>query len=192
MNIGIDIDDTLSTLFKLKIKFVKKYCKQKNWKYKFKSSESSFFSQMFEWPSEEDFKMFWNEKMDTMLSIAPLRKGVVNVLNKLKKQGHKLIIITARSEADHKKPYEMSYDWLTKNKIPFDKLFVGHLNKSHICLDEKIDIFIDDYPKNIIEVGEIGVETILIEAPHNKNFDGETQRAKNWKQIYKLIQERNK
>ena len=142
---------------------------------------------MYEWPGDECSK-FWREIADTMLAKAKPKASAVNVVNNLKKYGHKIIIISARTNQWHKDPYKLTFDWLTKNNIPFDKIIVGHLDKTDSCVKEKIDIFIDDTPETLVKLQNVNIDTILMSTYHNKNqtvYSGKSLSS--WKQIEKYI-----
>lgn len=90
----------------------------------------------------------------------------------------------------HKDPYEISESWLKKNGIVFDKLLVGKEEKAQACLDENIDVFIDDLPKHVSDVNNNGRTTaILMQTIANKNLKLDCLRVKNWKQVYKIIKD---
>ena len=46
---------------------------------------------------------------------------MIDAISKLKKKGFNIIIYTARSWAE----YDLTKNWLMKNKIKFDELFMG-------------------------------------------------------------------
>lgn len=54
-------------------------------------------------------------------SLAKPKKDAVESIQNLKDQGHTIIIYTARSWNE----YEMTKEWLKKNDISFDQLFMG-------------------------------------------------------------------
>lgn len=54
-------------------------------------------------------------------TLAKPKLKAVSSLRALKKKKYTLIIYSARSWNE----YEMTYDWLIKNKVPFDQLILG-------------------------------------------------------------------
>ena len=54
-------------------------------------------------------------------SLAKLKPDALATIKALKKKNFTIIIYSARSWSE----YEMTYDWLKKNKIPFDQLVLG-------------------------------------------------------------------
>lgn len=167
MIIGIDIDDTLTLLHEVKQKTAKDYIQKNNLPYKLINPKALRFKDMFDWPIEECDK-FWFSEIEEMLCNATPREHVCSVISRLKQMGHKIVIITARTTEWHKRPYEMSYEWLTKNNIPFDKLIVGFEDKTQVCVEEKVDVFIDDLPSTLVKLQAYNIKTILMSAPHNK------------------------
>jgi len=74
------------------------------------------------------------------------------VIHNLKELGHTIIIITARTDEFHDNPYRQSKEWLEKNNIEYDKLVVNARDKGMACIEEKIDLYIDDNLNNCIRV----------------------------------------
>lgn len=183
MIIGIDIDDTLTYLHDIRIKTAERYIAQNNLPYKLVKTDTHLFSEMFDWPVDECDK-FWFKEADRMLSKVKAREYASETIKNLIASGNKIIIITARTSEWHKDPYQLSYDWLTKNNIPFDKVLVGHLDKTQVCVEEKIDIFIDDMPNTLVKLQNIGIKTIMMKNPHNNSqhiYSGKI--VNNWQEI---------
>lgn len=186
MNIGIDIDDTLTDLSRIRIQTAKEYFKEMNIMHNLIRTDTHLFSEMFDWNQDECDK-FWFEKADDMLLKVKARKNASKVIKALKDNGHKIFIITARTKEWHKDPYKLSYEWLKKNDIPFDELHVGHLNKLQVCLENKIDLFIDDMPKTLRELKENGIDTLLMKNPHNVLTDDLTF-VSTWDEIERYVE----
>ena len=188
MIIGIDIDDTLTYLKDSKIESATNFIKNNNLPYQLIDPDAIFFKDMFDWP-EEVCNQFWYAEADKLLSSVPARDNASEVVSRLKNAGHKIIIITARTTEWHKQPYQMSFDWLQKNNIPFDKLIVGHTDKTQVCVDENIDVFIDDLPSTLVKLQNENIKTILVVNPTNKNQDVYCGPASpNWLEIEKILE----
>ena len=65
-------------------------------------------------------------------SLAKPKTDAVESMKNLKDQGHTIIIYTARSWNE----YEMTSEWLKKNNIPFDQLFMGKPIGDY-CIDDR-------------------------------------------------------
>lgn len=187
MIIGIDIDDTLTYLHDIKIKAAQDYIKKNKMPYMLVKKDANFLSDMFDWSNEECDK-FWFQEADKMLSRVKAREFASDVIKRLKYAGHKILIITARNIDWHKDPYDLSLNWLNKNEILFDKLLVGHLDKTQVCVSEKVDIFIDDLPETLVKLQEVGIKTIMVANPHNikqKIYNGRV--VSDWHEIETII-----
>lgn len=62
-----------------------------------------------------------SEEKQFSRALAKPLPGSANFLQKLKQQGHTVIIYSARTWAE----YEVTIEWLNSNFIPFDQLILG-------------------------------------------------------------------
>ena len=62
-----------------------------------------------------------SEEKQFSRALAIVNKGAREALQKIRDNGHTIIIYSARTWAE----YELTIDWLKKNKIPFDQLILG-------------------------------------------------------------------
>lgn len=191
MRIGIDIDNTLTN--------IQKELNEAAYNYAIKlgkeidssvisediNNNGSFYKQKFKF-SYDELKYFLKEIMEKIINIAEPRAGVVEVIKNLRKEGHQIYIITARDSEFHDDPYLLSKNWLDKNKIEYDKLIVNARKKAPVCIQENIDLFIDDQLNNCIEITKEGIQTIRI-SEDKDNFEN-IETVDNWKQIYEYIQ----
>lgn len=98
--------------------------------------------------------------------------GAVASMNRLRKAGHGIHIVTNRSFGT--RSHHNTSDWLTKHEVPFDSLIFAR--------DKRIirpDIFIDDYERNFEELWSVGVETWLLDRPWNRHIET-PYRVKDW------------
>ena len=118
--------------------------------------------------------------------IAPLKKNVIEVLKKINEDGHKIVFITARNYEEYKDPYKISYNYLKRNGIPFDKLIVNVKDKGLECVAEKVDLFIDDSTRNCKAVKNKGIKTLQFYTPFTEK-NKHVQSVSSWDEIYKII-----
>lgn len=180
MRIGIDIDDTICDT----LEFVLPYCcKYYGINYsEVKDYPISYFIDNY------GYYDFAKKYYGKIMPYVPLKKDVVKYLDKLKKRGHQIIFITARSNRGYDNPYQLTYDYLVKNNVPFDTLITDAEKKDLACIEEEIEIYIDDDLNNCMAVSNKGIKTYLICKQKNKNL----KIVKNFKQIYKLIKKEEK
>lgn len=189
MTIGIDIDDTLTQALETKIATAKAYIKQENLPYKqAKDKKLHLFSELFNWTTK-DWEKFWFKHADIMLAKLPTKPNASKITHALKNMGHTIIIVTARSPQWHTDPYQLSFDWLTKNNIAFDKIFVNQKDKVHVCLENNVDVFIDDLPETLLKLKEVGIVPILMKNPHNEDMANNPNyyTITNWKEVPVLL-----
>lgn len=187
MNIGIDIDETLTDSHEFKIAMAKQYIKDNKLSCRLVNRSAYYLEHVFDW-DKHDLERFWSHSQETIFENLPVHSQATQVLARLKQDGHNLFIITARSVTDFKNPYQLSYNWLIKNKIAFDELHVEQLSKVELCKQKNISILIDDQPKNINEAIANGINTIMMNSQYNaETVVKNTTRANDWEEIYVLI-----
>lgn len=192
MIIGIDIDDTLTDIRDEVGAEALKYAKSLNkeidekkvvWD---KNNNGSSFKERYNLNYDELLYFFGNIQEKITKKAKP-REDVVEVLKNLRKDGHKIYIVTARDSEFHHDPYELSKTWLDKNNIEYDKLIVDARDKAKVCKEQNVDLFIDDKLSNCQGVSNEGIVTIRI-----TNYTDQHQNIinkKNWKEIYEYIKQ---
>ena len=183
MNIGIDIDDTITRTYETLIPMIA-------------ISYGMNIDKLFEkLPSYKtlrgklpNYTDFIHNNYDRMAKIVPLKTGAVEIINKLKEQGHRIIIISSRNKNEYKDPYKISYDYLTTNGIKFDKLIVNSPNKAKDCVLENIDLFIDDNTMNCKAVKNKGIATLQMKTAFGKGSK-DLRKVNDWQEVYKIVQE---
>lgn len=191
MRIGIDIDNTLTDIEKdlenALYEYVNKLGKMPNEipdTISDKNNDGKIYQEIFGL-TDDELKYFLTDLQENITDSAIPREGVVTILQKLKNEGHEIIIITARDYEFHDDPYLQSKTWLDKNHIIYDKLIVNVRDKKEVCDKEKIDLLIDDNLYNCQSVMELGMKAIQIGELQNSqaipSFD-------NWHDIYLWIQ----
>lgn len=185
MNIGIDIDDTINRLSDILPKYAKKYNKENKIEYRIKNDKWDFH-EAFGW-DEDNIERFLCKNIEVCFTKAKIKKNAKKYINKLKEEGNKIIIITSRSEEHNKCVYDVSKRWLLKHKIKFDKLYVGWENKIRPCIENDIDVFIDDHVEICKRVeNESDIHVLLFDSVYNKE-EKKLKRINNWKEAYEQI-----
>ena len=186
MNIGIDIDDTINNLSDILLEYGKKYNKEKAINYEIQK-ENYDFKQAFGWTQEQedDFKAKY---IATCLDKAKIKNGAREYIHKLKEEGNKIYIITARTPRETvKNVKEISEKWLEEKGIELDKLEIGCEEKVEKCREHKIDVFIDDNTIHCNSVKEsLGIPVILFDSIYNQD-ENRLTRVHSWEEAYKII-----
>lgn len=190
MIIGIDIDDTLTDirdeLKEALIQYAKKIGKynEDEEKYIPDNNDGNVFKERYNFTNEE-IRTFYNDIHDEIGKKANPREGAKQVIDKLRLEGNKIYIITARDYELHDDPYALSKEWLDRNEIKYDKLIVNARDKAKICKEENVEVFIDDKLANCMKLDEQGIKVIRITNYEDKY--GNIVNKKNWNEIYNYI-----
>mgnify|MGYP000000786677 CR=1 FL=1 len=181
MNIGIDIDDTITDTYEtllpmIAVKYGMDLGKLMDRKLNYKALNAIL----------PDYHNFVVENYHILARMVPLKKDVIEVLNKLRKEGNKIIFITARNIEEYKNPYKLSYDYLIKNKVPFDKLITNIKDKGKECINQGIDLFIDDNTLNCKAVKKYGIKTVQFDSGFACR-DEDMIKVRTWNELYELV-----
>ena len=194
MRIGIDIDGTLTDI-KSELDLAAKLYAQKLGKEisflskkRKKNSTKNIYQELFNF-SEEELKYFLGPIQEKITNVAKPRVFCVENINKLYAQGHYICIITARDSRYHKNPYLQSKFWLDKYNINYHKIIVNARDKAKICLEEKIDLLIDDNKNNCLQMCNMEKKAICI--GEKMNLNNKVKELENWNQIYDWIKKEN-
>lgn len=187
MRIAIDIDNTITSIKGQLTNAAIEYAMQLG-KYKKIDSQDitdtyndgNIYQKLFNFTYDE-LKYFLGTIQEGITNNATPRNNCADVICRLRSDGNEIFIITARDSEFHNDPYHQSKEWLKKNNIQYDKLIVNARDKSKVCLENDIDLLIDDNISNCISVSNLGIDYINVgQSNKNKTFD-------NWNDIYKYI-----
>lgn len=70
----------------------------------------------------------------------------------------------------HKGPYLQSKEWLEKNLIYYDELIVNARDKGNVCIENNIDLLVDDNISNCLKVNSLGIAAITIGSKNDKKI----------------------
>ena len=143
MNIGIDFDNTLVNTFEVSKKYLDIY------------KPGNSLKSYHELPLEEEIAFFSKYHMDIVKDLKVFR-NVKKAFSFFRKNNCKLYLITARglNVSDQVKMVETIKEYLRNKKISFDGEIYYQQYKSKACLDNKIDVMIDDTDYVLDEVSK--------------------------------------
>lgn len=191
MIIGIDIDDTISDTYGCIFPYAQKYTTEdlnKNIEIIDKDCfNHMYYSTAHDW-NEKEHKEFLDKYYQTILLNIKPKLFAVETINELKKQGHKIILITARFPSDKFDIEELTIQWLKDNKINYDELIVNVQDKVEVARKKQIDIFVDDSIRNCEKVSEVQIETFIMDTIINVNYNNDKiKRIYSWPHFYQEI-----
>ena len=169
MNIGIDIDDTITETTKLANAILHSDYKDLN---------ISDYHEL----NKNDFTKFCKRHTPEIQKYMILKDGVLEVLNRFKDEGNKIYIITARGSKGMDFLIPITLDFLKNNNIPYDDIIFKQERKGDACKKLKIDVFIDDKENVLDEIKEknASVRTIRF---LNKPEESKHESIRSWFQI---------
>lgn len=187
MNIGIDIDNTITDTLPI----LKRYCQKYNneeVKRNLVMHEEGFSSyNLFDWTTEENMN-FCVKYLEEVVLQANLKENAKEVIRKLKNEGHTINVISSRVTPMFKTPYETTEKYLKEKGIEYDNLLVGSINKKQICIENKIDVMMEDEPHYIEDLSEV-IPVVVFDYEYNRICNGKNViRVNNWNEIYGIIE----
>ena len=190
MNIGIDIDNVISNFDEvLKKEFLIHDKELRNTG--MINPEAYMTKGMFDWTDDEIWT-FYLENIGRITPSLDVIECAKEYIEKLKNDGHIIVIITGRDNGEYKDPYTMTKKWLKEKGIVYDKLIFtngyknGKQGKAEKCLENDIDVMIDDSARICRECFQKNIPTLIMDKPSNRD-ETEIARVHNWKEIYEFI-----
>lgn len=192
MRIGVDIDNVLSNFDEVLLKDYINH--DKVLRNNGIINDNVYIRKMFDW-SEEEENQYYKENIERLANLFEPIKDCSKYIKKLKNNGNYICIISGRDNGEYSDPYNMTTEWLKKYGIEYDKLILtnayNHQEKADICLDNNIDIMIDDSINVCIKCSNANIKSLLFNTEYNTN-ESRFKRVHDWKEIYEYITNYNK
>lgn len=187
MRIGIDLDDTITKTEEILFKYAKMYNEEEKISFKINREEWNW-NKAFGW-DEENCERFFSRYLKRIFEEAEIKENAKERINELKDEGNKIVIITARDTKSLKEVHDVCEKWLISNKVNVDKIVVDGEDKAQKCLENKIDIFIDDGVYNCENVyNNLKIPVLLMDSRYNKDYQNPNiKRVHDWNEIYNEI-----
>ncbi len=177
MNIGIDIDNTICNTEEIINKYQNIFIKENN------------ISKEELWNNNNYRLDFLEKYLKIIYKEVSIKEHAKEVINKLSKN-NKIYLITARSNNYFiNNTEELTINYFNNNKIHIDDLIINAKDKVDACIDNNIDIMIEDSVYNYNKLINNDINTILFDDKHkNTNIK---DRVISWKDIEKIINNLN-
>lgn len=187
MRIGVDIDNVLSNFNEVLLNdYINHDKKLRN---KGIINNNVYIRKMFDWSDDEE-KKYYKENIERLAGLLEPIKDCSKYIKKLRDNGNYICIISGRDNGEYSDPYNMTIDWLKKYDIEYDKLILtnayNHQEKADICIENDIDIMIDDSINVCIKCSLNNIKPLLFNTEYNKDETRYT-RVNNWEEIYEYI-----
>lgn len=140
----------------------------------------------YDWTKEEG-EVFVKSYFLEATKKSHIMPGAKEVIELLKKDGHELIVITARG-MDTPLMRKLGEKMLDEAGIKFDKYYWGKKEKVEIAKKENIDIMIEDSLRNCMKFSEEGIKSIYLKDSNLKSAnDPNIKECYIWAEIYRYI-----
>lgn len=178
MKIGLDIDDTITDTTELMIEYAKEY---------FKTDDIEFIKSILSAPKIEcELLEFFDKYLVEMMSKYKLKSNAKEVIERLRQSGNKIIIITARG-ATIKNVIDVTLEYFKTHGIEVDDIVFRLRDKSKYCVENNIDLLVDDSISVLEKVQQLGIKTLLFNSIKNKDIDTSLDRVNSWLEVEKYI-----
>ena len=184
LNIAVDIDDTLTLTFQHFQPYVAEYFGADV--EELRAKNISYENLPDAWQARQ--LDFYKAYFDRVVPDTPFKSDAAWGIHVLRALGHRIIIITARTTAFYADPYATTVEELRRGGIEYDKLLCT-FDKANACVEEKIDVLIDDLPRNCEAVAAVGVSVINMISPVNRDMQMPYPRVKNWAEAVDAVRQ---
>ena len=181
--IAFDVDDCICQTHGFDEIACRNYMKNHGMKFDddldFKTSYS--MPKLYGFSQEQEDDLAIKAKQYIMKNVAMLPEYfAVEVIHNLRQKGFKVFMISSRANkfwnGDSKTHLK---NWLDKNNIEYDGLYVGFEDKSKTCKETHCEFMVEDNPNFVEKLNNQGVKTILIKTQYNKYYNHELNHTVN-------------
>ena len=176
MNIGLDVDGVLVDIRTFQLREGKRYF-QKKYGISIKNPDMFEVQDVFECT----------------------KKQRAEVVNSLRKEGHRVVIITSRVHTTEtgitgKLFRWMLRHWLKKNHMTYDDIIFceekgSGVDKLRVCKENNIDVMVDDSPENLYEIRKNNQVICYTAAWNLECHDLDECRVNSFKELYERVKE---
>lgn len=136
----------------------------------------------------DNLSRFFDDHMEYLFSASKPMAGAVQSVHALLQAGHAITYITARKSGEEER---VTLKWFETQGIPVQRaVFTGSTSKTHAIKKFGIELFVEDFLTNALEIVEMGIPVLLLDAPYNQGkLPHGVVRCCNWHEIMQFITE---
>lgn len=138
---------------------------------------------------------FLKEYLIVAVKEGEAKPGVAEAIHRLRENGNKVVLITARGEKNFPGTVAANEKALKDAGIEYDKIIYDSADKVGACRANGVEIFVDDSPKNCTEVKhELGIPVIGFESEITRDSlrEADITSVDNWQDLEKKLLEYTK
>ena len=186
MKIGIDVDGVILDYEKVLRTYGDLYDFIELKKDGMINRNEHYLRNRYNWTEEERMN-FINQYFMKLSKQAELMPGAKDVIHLLQKDGHELIVISARG-ITVEGMQDVAKEKFERENISFSKYYWKQEDKLEVAQTEKIDYMIDDNFDICKKLSENGIKTIYFRDKDIKKLENENViEVSNWGEIYRII-----
>ncbi len=189
MNIGIDIDNTITNTREIILDYIHKFDQENNLNTQMDLSQYSLEASL-RWDAQL-IQRFLNTYLADIYSNVRPKPHAIEVIEELH-QCHSIILITSRNQRDQSVTTS-TLEWLSKYRLSYDRLVMNntenmhHFSKLAACLENDIDLMIEDHHDLSLELSHL-IPVLMFDYPYNNHLDvTNITRVQDWRQIKTII-----
>ena len=189
MNIGIDIDNTISTTRETILEAAEHFNQENHRPNQFDLSYYNL-EKSLGWDSPTTQLFLSSYLADIYRQVQP-KPHAVEVIKELHAQ-HQIILITSRNQRNESIT-EITLNWLNQHDIAYDKLVMNHTDNMHHfskladCLENGVELMIEDHHDLALEIST-QLPVILFDYPYNSQLTKDNIiRVQDWRQVKPAI-----
>ena len=182
MNIGLDIDDTITNTAELLQKYISEY-----FGYSLEyMKENHIDYNLLTHTKPEEMKVFGVKTYERVLKQVTVKEHARETIDYFRSQGHKIILITAREKPEYSNAEQFTKEEMELLHINYDKL-VCTRDKRGTCIENNVDVFIDDLITNVATTDGAVEHQLVMTTDYNARQECPYLRVNNWDEIKTLI-----
>lgn len=187
MKIGIDIDGVILDYERILKTYGDLYDFIELKKDGIVNRNEHYLRNRYNWTEEERMD-FVNRYFLELSKITPLVPGAKTIINKLKKEGNELIIISARGGMIEEMK-DVALEKFEEENLTFNKYYWKQEDKLEVAKRENIDVMIDDSYDVCKKLSSNGIRTIYFRDKEMKLLEQNEylKEVSNWGEIYRYI-----
>jgi uncharacterized HAD superfamily protein len=185
LNIGIDIDNTITNTREVILRHLGVFARDHNLSSHITPGRYGL-EESLSWDSRELTKFLRDHLGDIYREVTP-KPHAVEVIAYLHLH-HSITLITSRNQRDESIE-AITLEWLKIHSLPYNKLVMNqtenmhHFSKLQPCRDNKINLMIEDHHDLSLELSSI-IPVLMFDYPYNSHLKGHNiVRVKDWLEV---------
>lgn len=192
MKIGVDIDGVILN-YERELKTYAELYNFLELKRTVKTNRDEHYIQKrHDWTDDEK-KNFVDKYFVQLSKTVPFMPGAVDMIKRLKEDGHQLLILSARGGLVPEMK-DVALERLKEVGLVFDNYYWNLHDKAEIAKQENLDFMIDDCSTHVESLTKSGIRTIYFRDVDMPVFEESELLfdATNWGEVYRIICQNNK